>query len=78
MKKCNYRNCELEISDNKIYCCRSHKENEKKYRNRERNPKPKGRPKGVWKCLSQLTDDDIKKLSNINENLKKIFTTEGL
>lgn len=74
MKKCGYRNCEIEVVDNKIYCCRGHKENEKKYRNREKNPKPKGRPKSTWKRITELSDLDIKRLLELNEFRKKIST----
>lgn len=58
MEKCKYRNCKKEVEGCKIYCCRSHKENEKKYRNRQNNQKPIGRPKGVYKRINELNDDD--------------------
>lgn len=38
MKKCNYRNCDKDISHmrkNSTYCCRRHKEIEYVYRKRE-------------------------------------------
>jgi hypothetical protein len=58
MKLCLYRNCLNEIVGDKIYCCRSHKENEKKYRNREKNPKKIGRPRVVYKRINELTEED--------------------
>ena len=73
MKKCGYRNCELEFEDNKIFCCRKHKEYEKTYRDRDNSPKnPRGRPKSIWKKVSELTDEDRKKLYILNESSKKI------
>lgn len=58
MKVCLYRNCSNEIIGDKIYCCRSHKENEKKYRIRKNNPKKMGRPKAVYKRINELTEED--------------------
>jgi hypothetical protein len=66
MKKCAYRNCEIEFEDNKVYCCRKHKEYEKTYRDRDKMPPKKlGRPKSIWKSVNQLNDDDRLKLSKI-------------
>lgn len=38
MRKCEYRNCQIEVEGrlNKKYCCVQHKRIEKKYKQRER------------------------------------------
>jgi len=69
MKKCNYRRCDNQISeDHKIYCCRKCKNGESVYRMRDKKPKGKmGRPKSVYKRINELTEEDIKILKLIIE-----------
>jgi hypothetical protein len=84
MRKCGYRNCNQEIEEKvllegsnvsveKLFCCRKHKEYERKYKKRaEVPPKTKGRPVHIYKKLNELTADDIKKLENIFKKDKNI------
>lgn len=60
MKSCKYRNCENQVvEEHKIYCCRRCKSSEAVYRIRDNKPKGKiGRPKQVYKRITQLTEED--------------------
>lgn len=62
MKKCGYRRCDKTFeSEVKIYCCRKCKNAEAVYKLRDQKPKGCiGRPKQVYKRLSQLTEEDIR------------------
>jgi hypothetical protein len=69
MIKCGYRNCENEFSEtHKNYCCRRCKNSEAVYRLRDQKPKGKaGRPKAVYKRITELTDDDKRILELVFE-----------
>jgi hypothetical protein len=72
MKKCGYRRCENKVEGvHKFYCCRRCKNSEAVYRLRDNKPKGKvGRPKHVYKRLSDITDEDRRILEIVLRNTK--------
>lgn len=70
---CGFRNCnnEFDWSLEKIYCSKSCKSKESVYKSRDNKPKKKRGPKVKVKRLTRMSEEELKKVSEIWKNIKE-------